>query len=139
MQTFLVHEDIIKSAEMLDPERRFSQIYEGIHILASNMNLEHKLITRKRSIANHPTALLWKGYEAELYMYTFTHYLVWYQDDRKTSSITINGLNLELLSQYITKVAGAMPPKVVARIPEYRALLLNKDPVYYSKFDWSKS
>jgi hypothetical protein len=127
MQTFLVHADYYQSAACLDPRRLFSQIYESVHILSSLLGVNDKLINPKRSVARHPTSLLWVGHEQSLCDYAFAHYIVWerrHPQDRPT----INGLNLEMLSSL---VEGTSKCPILHLIPYYRTLLKSKDPEYY--------
>ena len=135
MQTFIVYEDPIKSAAALDPKRRFSQIYEGIHILASNLGLSDKLMNPKRSVINHPIAKLWYGHDGALYAYIVVHYAVWSIHDRRSTDPTINEINLRFLSTYC-KGSTDIPIRVKELILEHRQQLLAKYPAFYSKYGW---
>ena len=135
MQTFLVYEDPIKSAAALDPKRRFSQIYEGIHILASNLGMSDKLMNPKRSVVNHPIAKLWYGHNMALYAYIMSHYAVWAVYDRRNEARTINEVNLQFLAPYC-EGSVAIPVRVKELILEHRQQLLAKYPTFYSKYGW---
>lgn len=135
MQTFLVYEDPIKSAAALDPKRRFSQIYEGIHILASNLGVADKLMTPKRSVINHPITKLWYGHNGALYAYIMAHYAIWSIYDRRSTDTTINEINLRFLGPYCHG-SVAVPIRVKELIFEHRKLLLEKYPSFYSKYGW---
>lgn len=56
MQTFITDKNYSISASNLDNKRLGAQIYEGIHILASLLDVNDKLVTPKRSVKNHPVA-----------------------------------------------------------------------------------
>lgn len=135
MQTFLVHEDYTRSAEALDPKRRFSQIYEGIHILASLLDMNDQLVNPKRSVKNHPVAKLWAGHEAALWDYCITHFNVW-SKNKKDVGNTINLQNLIKLEPRL-KGSDITPKAIIQKIPEYRAILSSKDPSYYK--GWGES
>jgi len=77
MQSWIVDKDFYKSASMLDTKRLQANIYENIHILASLLYVNDKLITPKRSVINHPNAKLWVGYERELLCYIAIHLDEW--------------------------------------------------------------
>lgn len=130
MQTFLVHPDYYQSALALDPRRLFSQIYEAIHILSSLTGTNQLLITPKRSVSQHPIALLWTGHEQSLCDYAFAHYIIWLRQHPQTHP-TINGQNLELLSQV---AGGSSKCPILDRIPYYRILLKTKDPEFYNEW-----
>lgn len=131
MQTFLVHEDPYMSAKLLDQKRRFSQIYEGIHILASLTQTTHLLVNPKRNVANHPVAKLWSPYPGALLHYCVAHFSVW----RKMypMSPSINAENLAMLSERI--VADTTTPQpLIDLIPYYQRLLFTKDPRFYREW-----
>jgi len=132
VQTFLVTRDFHQSARCLDPKRLFSQIYEGIHILASLRDMESQLVNPKRNVAGHPIARMWEGHEPGLYSYCLAHYDVW-SETHGHQPDSINYQNLLLLS---TPKRGGAPIAVVDRIGAYRALLMSKDPVFYSRWGW---
>lgn len=130
MQTFLTSPDYYQSARSLDPRRLFSQIYEAIHILSSLTGTNLLLVTPKRNVSTHPTSQLWVGHEQSLCDYAFAHYTVWLRQHPQTHP-TINGRNLELLSQVAT---GSSRCPILDRIPYYRALLKTKDPEFYNEW-----
>lgn len=132
MQTFLVTRDPYQSARYLDPKRLFSQVYEGIHILASLQNMEGQLINPKRSVINHPVARMWDGYEPGLWAYCMAHYDVW----SETHGHQPNSINYQNLLLLATPKRGGIPPAIITRIPAYRDLLMSKDPVFYSQWGW---
>jgi hypothetical protein len=66
MQTWLTDSDFSLSASNLDTKRLNAQIYEGIHILSSLLDVNDKLINPKRNVKNHPASKLWVGYQKQL-------------------------------------------------------------------------
>lgn len=76
-QTWITDKDFHKSASNLDTKRLGSQIYEGIHILASLLNVNDRLVNPKRNVRNYPAAKLWVGYETELLCYIGIHLDYW--------------------------------------------------------------
>lgn len=134
MQTFLVDEDPELSARLLDPKRRFSQIYEGIQILASLVGRSSHLVNPKRDVPNHPVSLMWRGHELALYRYVCAHYAVWFQT--YGTSPTINSRNLNALAPYVQDSEQRLPQKIIHLIPYYKALLLSKDISFYSRYQW---
>ena len=128
MQTFLVHPNYRTSAQSLDNRRLFSQIYESIHILASLVDMNEALVNPKRNVANHPVARLWKGHEASLLAYAYTHYKVWAAKYKPTEE-TINAKNLEIIRNAAMIGSGECP--ILDRIPYYKLLLKTKDPEFY--------
>ena len=132
MQTFLVHKDPYMSAQLLDPKRRFSQIYEGIHILASLTRTTHLLVNPKRSVVNHPVAKLWSPYPGALLHYCISHYAVW--REMYPMSPSINAENLDMLAEHIVADI-TMPQPLINLIPYYQQLLYTKDPVFYRRWE----
>jgi hypothetical protein len=53
MQTFIPDYNFYRSACNLDTKRLGSQIYEAIHILASLLYVNDKLVNPKRNVKNH--------------------------------------------------------------------------------------
>jgi len=134
MQTFLVDADYKTSASLLDSKRLFSQIYEGIHILASLTLMNNRLVNPKRNISNHPIVEVWRGHEWSLFNYVSAHYSVWSALHPLTIN-TINQANIELLSFYKT---GSVVCPILDRIPYYKKLLKEKDPVFYNGGKYSE-
>lgn len=132
MQTFLTDPDAYRSAHNLDSRRLFSQVYEGIHILASNLAVNDLLVNPKRSVANHPVARMWAPHPGALLHYCIAHYGVW-TTIYGPHPQSINFHNLCMLTGYVTSDVN-MPPELVARIPYYRELLYSKDPVFYLRW-----
>lgn len=137
MQTFLLDADYRKSAEYLDIRRRFSQIYEGIHILSSILDINQELVTPKRSVKNHPIAKAWKDYPEYLLHYIEEHFYVWRRNYGYTELAalnTINGQNIDLLRHYIKPSKTCIHPEGLPSAKEYWLILLEKDRAYYGRF-----
>jgi hypothetical protein len=77
MQTWITDYNFYQSAKNLDNKRLHAQIYEGIHILSSLLNINDKLVNPKRSVRNYPVAKLWEGHEYNLFQYINNHIVVW--------------------------------------------------------------
>jgi hypothetical protein len=77
MQTKITDKDFYKSASNLTRQHLGAQIYEGIHILASLLDCNDKLVNPKRNVKNHPASRLWIGYEYELLFYIERHLDEW--------------------------------------------------------------
>lgn len=100
MQTWITDKDFYKSAYNLDTKRLGSQTYEGIHILASLLDVNDKLVNPKRNVKNHPVSKLWVGYEYELLCYIRKHLDNWH--DRNYDSI-INETNYKIICMIVVK------------------------------------
>ena len=145
MQTFLTDMDFQKSAQALDRRRLFAQIYEGIHILASLVGCNDKLVTPKRSVKKHPISLKWTGHEVVLYKYVRAHFNTWAERDAKMDPFdSINWENLKRILVHMNDTY--LPAEWVTRahmpdwmneetFREYKKILHEKDPVYYEKWN----
>lgn len=100
MQTFITDFDFYKSASNLNRQHLQAQIYEGIHILASLLDVNDKLVNPKRNVRNYPQSKLWVGYEKELLYYIDCHLSEWF--DRKYK-LGINVQNFKMLIGIIDK------------------------------------
>lgn len=133
MQTWITDSNFLKSAKNLDKKRLHSQIYEGIHILASLLNCNNKLINPKRSVKNHPAAKLWSGYENELFNYIDIHMAV--IDPCYIIKNNINTLNLLLLvdiGKFHINEQFVIPNWITPElIRVHRSVLIQKKPEYY--------
>jgi len=130
MQTFITDYDFSKSAKNLDRKRLGSQIYEGIHILASLLDKNEDLINPKRDVSNHPAAKLWIGYERELMNYIKVHMVEW--ADRGYSS-DINIGNYLMLAAYILPFDNVPYWVTDELIETHRSVLVKKDKLYYKE------
>jgi hypothetical protein len=77
VQTRITDKDFYKSASNLSRQHLQAQIYEGIHILASLLDVNDKLVNPKRNVKNHPASKLWMGYELNLLNYIMIHIREW--------------------------------------------------------------
>ena len=132
MQTWITDIDINKSASNLHWRHLNAQIYEGIHILSSLLNINDKLVTPKRSVINHPATMQWKGYEKELYHYILIHckHLKSYGTDKYYETITYK--NMKLIEGYInTSAKLKYPDWFKIHIPIHRSNLVLKNEDHY--------
>lgn len=140
MNTFIVDKDILKAASMLDPKRKFSSIYEGIHGLASLLGVSRKLVTPKKSKPNHPCALQYVDYEKYWWYVLSTYYDHWFATNaRKETSYTgtICYKNLEMLGVLLGGREVVPPPFISDEfITIHRSVLFQKLPEYYGEFGW---
>lgn len=132
MQTFLPYADFERSARSLDQKRLGKQRVETIQIVRA-------LTWEKYGWANHPAALMWKGYEEALGRYGFTCCEVWIELGFGDTCATT--IATDLSSAGITHVrtqaelaeAGALPPWLgdEALHLSHRSSLVRKDPDHY--------
>jgi hypothetical protein len=120
---------------MLDSKRLGAQIYEGIHILASLLGVNDKLVNPKRDVNNHPAARLWKGYEDELMYYIIEHQRSWnYRYAFKEDSI--NNQNIRILMKVLNydfrEYKDPLDWITDELIEVHRSVLYAKKPEYYS-------
>jgi hypothetical protein len=132
MQTWITDKDFSKSAANLDGRRLGAQLYEGIHVLASLLDVNDKLTTPKRSVANHPVAKFWKGCEAELYGYLSAHLLEWRKRGYKTEK---NFINLIMIFKSMAEKNNTFGDPLITGdlIKLHRHILLKKDFEFYSE------
>jgi hypothetical protein len=131
MQTWITDKDFSKSAANLDRRRLGAQLYEGVHVLASLLEVNDKLVNPKRSVANHPVAKFWKGCEASLLKYIAIHLLEWSKRGYK------HGINFEnftiLWKTTIGRDIFNSPAITDDLIKLHRHILLKKDFEFYSE------
>jgi hypothetical protein len=72
VNTFLPWPDITKTAKSLDDKRLGKQRVEALQILRANLGLTV-------GWRNHPAAVMWRGHEGYLYMYTNAMCIEWRQ------------------------------------------------------------
>lgn len=127
MQTFITDKDFYKSASNLTRQHLQAQIYEGIHILASLLDVNDKLVNPKRSVKNHPASKLWVGYETELLYYIYCHISEWI--DKRGCESKINSLNFILLRKYININWENQNPSWITDelIQTHRSVLIQKE------------
>ena len=126
MQTFITEHDFYKSASNLIRQHLQSTIYESIHILASLLNINDRLVNPKRSVKNHPAAKLWAGHERALLYYIDVHLDKWYNLDYKMG---INWQNYNLIKTIKKIKIDCMLPKWITTqlIQTHRSVLIQKE------------
>jgi hypothetical protein len=70
VNTFLPWPDMTKTAKSLDNRRLGKQRVEALQILRANLGLT-------KGWRNHPAAVMWRGHEGFLYMYTNAMCMEW--------------------------------------------------------------
>ena len=134
MQTFITDRNFSKSAENLDVRRLNAQVYEGIHILSSLLDVNHKLVNPKRSVLNHPITRMWKGHEESLLFYIAIHLREKRRRGHKLSG-TINFQNYIFLCGLISMKQIDSPEFITDElIKEYKKKLYEKDSEFYSQW-----
>jgi hypothetical protein len=130
MQTWITDYSFMQSAKNLDRQRLGAQIYEGIHILASLIGLNDKLVNPKRDVSNYPQAKLWKGWEGDLYLYILCHLIEW---EKRGHKAEISNKNIAMISWEKKMVIA--PQYVPWITPEliivHRSVLIQKKPEHY--------
>lgn len=122
VNTFLPWPDMKKTAQSLDNKRLGKQRVEALQILRANLGLT-------KGWRNHPAAVMWRGHEGYLYMYTNAMCIEWrqrgYQDN-------IQAQLQELLNT--NNIEGWDPPWWWGNNEfhkSHRSNLKRKDPVWY--------
>nr|WP_216659162.1 MSMEG_6728 family protein [Nocardioides sp. zg-1230] len=132
VQTFLPHPDFEASARALDQKRLGKQRVETIQVVRA-------LTVADYGWANHPAALMWKGYEEALGRYGFVCCEVWVESGfGDTCAATIAA---DLAAAGVTTVrtqadlaeAGALPPWFgdADLHRSHQSALVRKDPEFY--------
>ena len=132
MQTFLPYADFERSARVLDAKRLGKQRVETIQVVRA-------LTWSGYGWANHPAALMWKGYEEALGRYGLTCCEIWtgrgfgdtcaatIATDLRAAGVVTIRTQAELAD------AGALPPWLgdEALHRSHRSALVRKDPEHY--------
>lgn len=132
MQTFLPFADFEESARALDQKRLGKQRVETIQVVRA-------LTVPGYGWANHPAALMWRGYEEALGRYGFACCDVWCElgfgdtcaatisADLRAAGVTVVRSQAELAE------AGALPPWLgdPALHRSHQSSLVRKDPAFY--------
>lgn len=133
MQTFLPYADFERSARALDARRLGKQRVETIQVVRA-------LTVPGYGWANHPAALMWKGFEEALGRYGFVCCEVWTElgfGDTCAATIAtdlasagVHGVR----TQDELAAAGALPPWLGDEDlhRSHRSALLRKDPDHYA-------
>ena len=136
MQTFLPSTNFAWAAQMLDSKRLNKQILEGYQIL--NVLSGQSPTGGWR---NHPAVLMWKNHEGALLKYLDYMIVEAKQRNIKTDN---KESNIQKLFKKVGKTWNTLMPNwfnndlVSMRIiTTHRANLFNKDPMYYSRFQYA--
>ena len=124
MQTYLPYPSFQKSAECLDYKRLGNQRVEANQIL----NVLRNTPKKKSGWHNHPTVLMWKGYEQALEEYKNTMIIEWIKRGYKNTMV-------------INKVEDFIAPPWLGKESfhaSHRSNLLRKNFEYYSKYNWTE-
>lgn len=132
MQTFLPYADFDRSARSLDAKRLGKQRVETIQVVRA-------LTVPGYGWANHPAALMWKGFEEALGRYGFACCAVWTELGFGDTCAATIGADLAaagvtgVRSQAELAAAGALPPWLgdEALHLSHRSALVRKDPEHY--------
>lgn len=136
MQTFLPSTNFSWAAKMLDSKRLNKQILEGYQIL--NVLSGQSPTGGWR---NHPAVLMWKNHEGALLKYL--DYMI---IEAKLRGIKTdkNESNIQNLSNKVGKNWNTSMPDwfnddltSMRIVTTHRANLFNKDPIYYSRFQYA--
>lgn len=161
MQTFLPYSDFARSAKCLDYRRLGKQRIEAFQLLYAlkdpwslderSWRIENGLMDNKptkRGWANHPAALMWKGYEIALRIYYNTMICEWYLRGYNNSLryAYIDGMGTPIaigtveaaahLLTFVTKPHWLGHEQFHA---SHRSNLLRKDAKHYGQFNWTES
>lgn len=122
VNTFLPWPDIQKTAQSLDNKRLGKQRVEALQILRANLGLT-------KGWRNHPAAVMWRGHEGYLLMYTNAMCLEW------VSRGYVDNVQQQLLElQETHTIQGWDPPWWWGNNEfhkSHRSNLKRKDPVWY--------
>lgn len=123
MQTFLVNQDVVYSALILDPKRLNKQVVEASQII-------NTISGASSGWANHPAVLMWKGYLPALQYYYNIHYLV-----AERSGIRYKSLVWQIISENVIFPKWWNDERVYR---SHRSNLLRKDYNYYKNYGWEE-
>jgi hypothetical protein len=132
MQTFLPYADFERSARVLDAKRLGKQRVETIQVVRA-------LTWSGYGWANHPAALMWKGYEEALGRYGLTCCEIWTDLGFGDTCAATIATDLRAAGVFTIRTqaeladAGALPPwlgdEELHR--SHRSALVRKDPEHY--------
>jgi hypothetical protein len=123
VNTFLPWPDLERSAKALDNKRLGKQRVEALQILRVNLGLT-------KGWRNHPAAVMWRGHDGYLYMYTNAMCMEW---RRRGYKDTVQLRLQELYEQY--DLTGWTKPwwwGLAEVHRSHRSNLKRKDPNYYT-------
>ena len=127
MQTFIISNDFVKCAKVLDNKRLNKQKVEAYQILKTLKNWESA-----KGWKNHPAILMWKGHEGILIEYAL--------------EIANECLNRGFKDTLIPKIrefsndfqSSEKPLWITEEFCNaHKSNLLRKDATYYGKFNWN--
>jgi Pyrimidine dimer DNA glycosylase len=133
VQTFLPYADFERSARALDAKRLGKQRVEAIQVVRA-------LTVPGYGWANHPAALMWKGFEEALGRYGIDCCAVWTElgfGDTCAATITADlrpaGVLTIRTQEELAAAGGALPPWLgdEALHLSHRSALVRKDPEHY--------
>lgn len=128
MQTFLPYDNFARSAAVLDRQRLGKQRVETLQLL--------KAIGGGSGWANHPAAVMWRGYTDALVAYGVAVCDEWTgRGYRDTCRDKILAYEVGGAAHGYLLPAWWGDPAVHA---SHRSNLLRKDPVWYGRYDWSE-
>ena len=133
MQTFLPYPDYTASAKCLDMRRLGKQRVEVLQLLRA-------LTGQSKGWANHPAALMWKGYERNLCEYGMTMCQEWTDRGYKDTCHDKLALIFNTLPTEQFRPPFRNPPWLGddAFHAAHRSNLLRKDPDWYGQFGWTE-
>lgn len=149
MNSFITDYDFYQCGMNLDTRRHGAMVYENIHMLASNLGVNDRLVNPKRDVSNHPACKLWKGYEEQHLFYINSLLVSWIHKGYKS---TVNKQNYKMLYKVCNPFGENLfktPPWITDELIEtHRSVLIQKKPEYYRpiwpdcpdnlkmKYDW---
>jgi len=122
VNTFLPWPDMKRTAQSLDNKRLGKQRVEALQILRANLGLT-------KGWVNHPAAVMWRGHEGYLYMYTNAMCMEWRQRGYEDN---VQAKLQELYAEH--DIQGWDPPWWWGNDEfheSHRSNLKRKDPVWY--------
>ena len=137
MQSWILDKDFYKSASYLDRNRLQANIYENIHILASLLDVNDKLVNPKRNVKNHPASKLWIGYEGILLDYIYCHLQKW---NRLGYRQGVNYKNFKILRlEVLINLIDPIPLWITDELIEtHRSVLIQKEIEKENNFDFDE-
>lgn len=127
MQTWITDKDFYKSASNLNRQHLQAQIYKAIHILASLLDVNDKLVKPKKNVKNHPASKLWVGHEKKLLEYIWVH-LVWEWMHERGFNSEKNFRNYKFLLGILKECDKNVPSWVTDElIQTHRSVLIQKE------------
>jgi hypothetical protein len=132
MQTFLPYPDFQKTAQCLDYKRLGKQRLEAKQIISLLEKYDNGEDISKLPWSHHPIINLWKGYTKALKRYYNVIVMTWEERGYKNNML-LYWLSFDELDNM------KYPPWFGSKEfhDAHKSKLLQKDPEYYSKFNWN--